>query len=519
MNIDKPLLIQTGKGLTIKYLNKYLYSKYEPIKQSERLLNSIQLKENTIYFIPSPLLKYGFNLLVHNLPKTSKLLCIEVDKNLYDFVPDPDSDSKIYYSKDGFELINILSNVSFTNIKKCELLSVNSAYSINKNQYDALFKILLNYLHNYWKNRYTITQMGRLWIKNMFKNIFNINESFHISYLKTTKPVIVIGAGESVESILKPLKKIINSVFILCVDTALQVLIEEDIMPNAVIALEAQFYNLPDFYAAKDLNIPLIYDLSSYPAVTRNIIGKKYYTITKFSDSLILKKIEKTAPNLSMIPPLGSVGITALKIALEISENNIYLAGLDFSYKLGKTHSKGTPYHISSLISWNRINSGYSYAQCIKRPIFFKINKNGQLENTDKILYEYSLQAKEILFNCKRVYDLTKTGMILDIPQVDIESITFNTKINNSNLRLTNYSYILKDLLDVEICKINNAHKLIQSKLKSNSLLSVKEIEILKEVHYIFDFFPDTNIFQNLNIINLKRVYYELCRFKKSCGL
>jgi len=364
LNNDKPLLVDTGRGLTIKYRNRLLYSKFAPTDRANKIAISNNLNDSTIYIVPSPLLCYGLDKL--KLPETSIILLVEIDENLFNI---SDKTSPILFIKKGIDFLDILKKIDFDRYKKCELLILNGGFNLYRKEYDRLLNILLNYMHSYWKNRYTITKMGQLWIKNTIKNLPLLDSAQPFDRLKTDKPIIVVGAGESAENSLNKLKDIRDRIFILCVDTALQTLLEVDIVPDVVLALEAQYYNLPDFYGAKNKNINLIFDLSSYPGVIRTLNGKKYYAITKFSDSKILSKVEKLAPNLQMLPPLGSVGITAIYIALKLTTNSIFLVGLDFSYTLGKTHSKGTPYHLTSLQKWNRLNPGNSYESSLNRPI------------------------------------------------------------------------------------------------------------------------------------------------------
>lgn len=512
MNSDKPQLVDTGRGLTIYYNNKYLYSKYNPKKSVDKYIDNIIWNDSTIYLVPSPLLEYGIKKIKHLLPTNSKLLFIEADIDLYNI-----SDKKnIIHITNSFDLLEISNNIDFSKFRKCELLKLNGGYELNKDLYDRFYRVSLNQLQNYWRNRLTLTKMGQLWIKNTLSNLKSINKSTELTNLHTTKPVVVIGAGESVESVLSIIKQYRKSIYLLCVDTALQILLETEIKPDAVLALEAQYYNLPDFYGAKNLEIDLIYDLSSYPGVVRTLNGKKYYTLTNFSDSKLIKKIIDSGLISKTLPPMGSVGITALYTALQITNNNIFICGLDFSYKLGKTHSRGTPYHASSLINWDRLNPGYTIANCLKRPLVKKINKIGLLENSDTILYDYSLQARELLYNCNRIFDITQAGMDLGIPLLNKDELE-NYIIKETN-SYNSYTKSARkdgnDLYNNELNQLNIGIKALRSIIDKKSSID-ESIHIINKLDYFFEHYPEEKPLEQLNSSNVERFYYTLMRFKR----
>ncbi len=511
--VEIPLLYETGRGISVSYKSKNLYSKFDPQKNIFKIINQLNIECNTIYLIASPLLGYGIHDLNNLLPESSILVPIEIDPELFNI---SDKSYNINLINNGFDFLNLINKFDLSIFRRCEILSFNSSYQMYKEEYDSYYNLAIKQLHNYWKNRYTMIKMGHLWIKNTIKNLKDLKYAKPFEMLKTDKPVVVVGAGESIESVIINLQRLRNSLFILCVDTALQVLLDADIIPDAVVALEAQFYNLPDFYGSIGKKINVIYDLSSYPNVVRNINGEKYYIVTQYNNSDLLNKLKDCGLFSNYIPPLGSVGITAIYLALKITTNNIFLAGLDFSYKLGKTHSRGTPYNKSSLILWNRLFPGDTFIQCYNRPLLKKKNKVGLIENSDEILYEYSLYAKELLLGSTRVFDITKTGMPLGISLVDPEDI-LNINQQSCYKETLNKDYKINSFLAEKIYleeleKIENAIKLLSEYFTDKK---ENQLEILNEISYLFDCFPEADPLKNLDDKMLYRIFITLCRYKR----
>jgi hypothetical protein len=82
MSGDEPLLSDTGKGLTVLYRGKNLYSSQEPREAARRRAAVAGLQERSLVFVPGLGLGYGLEELLSRLPKGSRVLCVEADPRL-----------------------------------------------------------------------------------------------------------------------------------------------------------------------------------------------------------------------------------------------------------------------------------------------------------------------------------------------------------------------------------------------------------------------------------------------------
>jgi hypothetical protein len=105
--------------------------------------------------------------------------------------------------------------------------------------------------------------MAPLWIRNLSENL-EILKKPDIGNIHIDKPVLVTGAGESLELSIPLIQEFRNQIYILSVDTAVQTLIRNSIIPDGVVNLEAQFYNLKDFYAIQNFRIDLFSDITPF---------------------------------------------------------------------------------------------------------------------------------------------------------------------------------------------------------------------------------------------------------------
>ena len=117
--------------------------------------------------------------------------------------------------------------------------------------------------------------------KNLISNLPSYAKSRSLNCLKSNYPIIVCGAGPSLNDSISLLKTNRKYFFLLAVDTAYATLSAHKIKPDAILILEAQQINLNDFIFNIDRSIPIIADLTSSTAVLRNFLGPKFFFVSK----------------------------------------------------------------------------------------------------------------------------------------------------------------------------------------------------------------------------------------------
>ncbi|MCF7929545.1 MAG: hypothetical protein K9L68_12285, partial [Spirochaetales bacterium] len=187
-----------------------------------------------------------------------------------------------------------------------------------------------------------------------------------------------------------------ESFTVMAVDTALPVLAAHGLCPDVVVAVEAQAANAGDFIGCRpcgsgageqgdpggaggavgnprgtaaagpdrslggqgsdDPGDPrgtaaagccegyrLLADCSSYPPVIRAHRSADFF-LSDFLQNNLTDRLDQAGLLPRHLPPLGSVGVSAVYIAL-LHRAPVLMAGLDFGYLPGKTHAAGSPAH------------------------------------------------------------------------------------------------------------------------------------------------------------------------------
>lgn len=539
MSSDIPLLKDTGRGFTIFYKRKHLYSPRRPYKSAvERVKrlsvpadiaggkkNETLLAEKSLIFIPSIGLAYGFKELLEILPAESHILCIEADQNLMALaftqkaaaIPS-DSRLTIVRTADPAGAVKTLREIGTGKFRRLIPLYLSGGFHLNRETYNNMQKSLEGEIRRFWQNKMTLINMADLWVKNLFENLLSLPEAQDISTLKTDRAIMVIGAGPSLEENITLLKNYRAGFLLLAVDTVLPILLAHRIVPDYVFALEAQIANLQDFIpnaADSSSGIPLICDITSNPGVIRLFAPNIFFFSSHFFPLRLFQRLQDNELLPTPFPALGSVGVAAVYAALNITSGPVLIAGLDFSFPCYKTHARGSPANLAMLHRADRLTPvGLAgYEQLLSRPLLKLKGKGGEEVITDLILQSYSVQLKEHLNNLSKVYDLGRHGLPLGAQSINNEKELseilkrpYKKNYRDGKDKLSTVKAFptssLDRLLRGEIHRLEVLIEKIKTDLNHPDVKDSQEqerlIPLLEELDYLYLHFPELKLESNL---------------------
>jgi hypothetical protein len=223
---------------------------------------------------------------------------------------------------------------------------------------------------------------------------------------------VVTGAGPSLERSLEEIRHIRERVRVLASDTSLPTLVASGIRPDYVCVLESQLHNLWDFVPTFDPSLYLLCDLTSAPVVLRRFPNRAFYT-SRFHPLRLFGRLEQHGLLPTPLPPLGSVGVSAVQLAMHLTSGPVVLAGMDFAYRPGQTHARGTAPHLGALMHGHRLHplvmDGF---EAISGRRLLRLPGRGEEEViSDLVLRSYSFQLQRLVEQAGRVYDLGAHGL------------------------------------------------------------------------------------------------------------
>ena len=529
--------IETSQGFSVSYKEHILYSKYNPSKNIISTIANLQILPGTLILCCSPLLGYGITELLQKLPENCLAILCEAEVALYDFSEREGSlkitDKRVLVippEKLSELPLDIYKFAKSGLYKRVIRLDLSAGVQFNSDFYNKLFSACSDSLMTFWKNRITLTKFGRRYSKNLLKNLHYLAKTKPVTdfFGSIDKPIIVFGAGESTQVLLDELKNQARTsdYYILCADTALQPLIKNGIRPDGVFIEEAQSVIMKAFIGTLKASdkTRIFAGLSSLPNLVHKAgVENTSFFFTEYAEGSFFNSLKQKAFMPPANLPFGSVGLTAVYYALKFRKNEdipVYVAGLDFSYSIGLTHTKGALAHILRLIQANRIAPPENYAAAYGLGTEKIFGKDGCAVITTPTLKSYAAMFQSYFSGRKNLFDTGKTGIDLGLPKVNIDSLVTDTHCNEGEVKeaednSNSFEKEISDFLTGERGALEELRNLLTGKtrLKGNELLS--EIEKLAAPReYLYLHFADGCQFSSSQSF-LNRIRTEIDFFLK----
>ena len=149
-------------------------------------------------------------------------------------------------------------------------------------------------------------------------------------------PAILVAAGPSLDKNVTQLKDIKNKAFIMVVDTALNTVLENGIVPDMTMSIDSR-KPLVLFKNDKFKDIPIALSMNSNKDVVKLNASKHFYEIDE--EGYLKKLLEANEKESVQLPTGGSVATSALALLHEMGFKTIILVGQDLAYPGGVKHT------------------------------------------------------------------------------------------------------------------------------------------------------------------------------------
>jgi hypothetical protein len=516
-----------GRGF--QWNGKTLLSGIDPEGRAERIAEAVPVTDRTLYLCPSPLYGYGLERLLARLAffPHSALLCIEAEPELFTLAqkhcgPDLKSSPQLRLTnrcEEGALCALLRREWPPRFFRRVEIVRLNGGWQIHRGLYDTLAASLRREITLDWTNAMTLTKLGRRYIRNALRNLGLIPHCRPLHDLSFGEgPVLVLGAGPSLDKTLDLLRSHFGQALlnpaerpfkIICVDTCLSALKERRITPDLAVILESQHWNLEDFTGLSGWNIPAALDLSALPRSADVLSGELFLFFTPWTELNIFERMDAAGLVPTPLPPLGSVGLSAVAIARLLSGGTIITAGLDFSFTMDSSHARSTPEHKKRLRRHNRFKSLLNADAAFGQAVFAAVSKTGHRVFSNPPMRNYrDLFERE--FGGKNdgapLFDMDggviDNGLPLGIKTLSQEaaykalsggvSVTPNNRPSVNGTASHNENTSVAEKLSAFICDEQNRLILLRNMLAGDAAMDYAALaRLVDECDYLWAHFPD----------------------------
>ncbi len=426
----RPSLVETGKGLTVRYRDRFLYSERDPARVPSLTARQTAYLAETLVICPSPLLGYGLRELLSRLPERSFVLCADFDPALHALsesaIPDDiHDDSRIRFVRPDTvaDLCGAVERLPGFPFRRCARIDLSAGSSLDPELWESSIRAIDSIIGTYWKNRVILMRLGRGFARNLLVNAGFLPKAKRVVPGSVGKAVFVACAGPSLDATLPFARANRASFFILAVDTALPALRASGLVPDAVVVLESQYWIERAFVGFRDSRIPVFADMTARPQAIRCAGGDVSFFHTRYAPSRFLDRFASFSLAPVEAPRLGSVGLSAIWLASVLARAGtpILFAGLDFSWGRGFTHARDAVASLADRAASTRLAPAGMAANAFASGVFAAAGKKNGFARTDPVLSGYAALCRDAFSGRRGIYDLGEAGLENGFPYLSLE--------------------------------------------------------------------------------------------------
>ena len=385
----------------------FYHSSYSPQKEAQRFIEAAQFPNNPkLIFLVEPGLNYCSRILKNRFPD-AKIICIR----FFDFdFPDEKYWDIVLRLNDNTSISQKLINDFGEDALLCSTVLIwpvaQKLFSEQTQDFLLEYKNCLEYCKTLLVTRQFFEKKWLLNSCSFIKYAKNILPS----KLTTNKPVVICASGPELKACIPAIKNFREKVFVLCLSSALSVLVKNSITPDLIVSTDGGYWAGEHLkFLKRNPGIALASPCEAF--IPKKILQKNPVLALRYNDqsSFICSQILITAG----IPYLDAlrnptVSGTGLFLAKSITNNNIYFCGLDLCAEQGFQHTQPNELENNSLIFDFRIKpkelrisrARYNSSSLqIYRNWFTSLEKN-QVENIYRVIDN---KQNESLGNIKNI--------------------------------------------------------------------------------------------------------------------
>jgi hypothetical protein len=368
-----------------------LHSRYNPKAEAEKYVASLTLRTDARFFILiEPGLGYIIPFLREKRPDV-KIIALHVEEQgnapMLDESAPPAWNPACKESLQNF----LEGEISDTPAWSIQVIEWRPALAQYGERYLNLLAETVDFIKRSDANNRTYRSLGKRWFHNFFKNLRLIKICSFPPITPFNIPIVVTGAGPSLESAIPDIKRQRASLFVLAASSSVPALIERGVWPDLIISTDggtwAQFHLHECLRRGR---------LSTYGYVSNNINGSHRDSSYKAIDHLLSFAVSMNAalPSQCVEHPLllmidgsfwqqlvfrslglpfmslcqrGTVTATALDLAFSLTRKEVVISGTDLAIDDIRMHT--TPYAFERLLEEGATRFSPLYSQYFTRAL------------------------------------------------------------------------------------------------------------------------------------------------------
>lgn len=481
---------------------KYVHSQYNPSREIDKLVDNFDLPENKSHILLFGLgMGYHYTSLKKKFPNATFSIYepnISVLREILTHI----SLEELFRNEDVTIMVNETIEADIQGVlqkhqNQIEVFHLPFYERNYRKQLDNLYLFLLDQLKSKKSNLATSLSFQKRWTINAIKNLPSVLKTPNIlkdvdKNLFKDKPAIIVSAGPSLNEEIENLKLIKKQglAYIFSVGSAINTLVENDILPDAICTYDPQAHNYKVIQKVKDKKIdtvPLIFGSTVGYETLFDYEGPLLHMIT--SQDTLSPYLLRNEEGLNVVNDAPSIALITYEILIKLGFQTIYLVGQNLSFKNRYRYASGVEY------GTEQVNE--------ERLISVKSVDGGEVWTDDGYnRMRVGLEAYIKMTPDVKVYNTTKNGAA-------IEGTTFITLSN----AIKNH-FIEDNLVSTNWYKIETDYS-IDNVVKYMIRLEKNKKDFEEGISEVIQMIEDINHSKNKYQKNSDKLESKLARFDK----
>ena len=329
-----------------------LHSRYAPLMEAKRLVDSFEIEPATNLVVLGLGLGYHLIEMMNRPGNRDFILVVEKDPETFKaFLSIHDISRRIALGEVAFavnegpqEIFRRLQFHALTILENgVKAVKHPPSVRLDTEYYNRMLQSISELV--VWAKVNTNTQIksGRKYAANVFENIHMLLANSGVRVLKNLfpkRPAIIVSAGPSLTKNVTQLRMAYGKAVIVCVDTALRVLLMHEIRPDIVVSIDFTPHNQRYFDELDTGDLVLVSDLEVYPEILRRFEGRKL--LMNLPMKSICEWFSNVLGDFGSIEKGLSVAHAAFLLAFYMGCDPVVFTGQDLAYSEELSHARGT---------------------------------------------------------------------------------------------------------------------------------------------------------------------------------
>lgn len=191
-------------------------------------------------------------------------------------------------------------------------------------------------------NRNTLQRFGRLWVRNLCRNLEHLAAGRGVAELAGSLsgiPALLLAAGPTLDEVLPALPALAERAVVIAVDTAVAPALRAGVEPDFAVVVDPQYWNARHLDRIKAPRTLLVSEGSAHPRGFRAFEPPYYFCSSVFP---LGHAFETVKGRFGSLGAGGSVSTSAWDLARSLGAHTVFAAGLDLGFPDARTHCRGS---------------------------------------------------------------------------------------------------------------------------------------------------------------------------------